>query len=127
MKIGEAEAWLRQQLESGYGPGESSSMAAMVIEHITGLSKGERLFIKDEPLDVHQQEYLAEVAQRLGKHEPVQYILGDCWFNGLKLFVDKNVLIPRPETEELVEWVVKDLAAKSPDVFTKGGTEADET
>ena len=48
-------------------------------------------------------------AERLLKHEPVQYVLNECWFYGLKFYVDKNVLIPRPETEELVDWVIRNI------------------
>ncbi|HEY6505327.1 MAG TPA: peptide chain release factor N(5)-glutamine methyltransferase, partial [Chitinophagaceae bacterium] len=47
-----------------------------------------------------------EFIKRLLAHEPVQYVLNEAWFCGLKFYVDKNVLIPRPETEELVEWVI---------------------
>jgi release factor glutamine methyltransferase len=127
MKIGEAERWLREQLMKDYGESESSVMAAMVVEYITGLSKEERLFIKSEPLSDEQLQHLTQILQRLGNHEPVQYVLGESWFGGAKFFVDKSVLIPRPETEELVEWVVADIAAKGLPVFEKGATEADAT
>ena len=57
----------------------------------------------------------------------MQYALGECHFYGLKLFVDKHVLIPRPETEELVGWIIKDVKASGKDVFKRGQFEADET
>ncbi len=60
---------------------------------------------------------------RLMNHEPIQYILGKSWFNGLELHVAPGVLIPRPETEELVEWVVKNHQHESDHVhFVDIGT-----
>ena len=47
------------------------------------------------------------------KHKPVQYVLGEAWFFKMKLFVNEHVLIPRPETEELVEWIVAELKIKN--------------
>lgn len=49
-----------------------------------------------------------KIAERLLSGEPVQYVLGEAWFRDLRLKVDKRVLIPRPETEELVEWIIQD-------------------
>jgi release factor glutamine methyltransferase len=74
-----------------------------------------------------QIEKLGLMIQRLLKHEPVQYVTGEAYFAGLKLFVDKNVLIPRPETEELVQWVISDVKASGKKVFERKQGEADAT
>jgi release factor glutamine methyltransferase len=58
-----------------------------------------------QQLDQYTNELLA--------HKPVQYVLSEAWFAGMKLYVDQNVLIPRPETEELVDLVVKDIIKDS--------------
>ncbi len=127
MKMNSAEQWLRQQLQTVYEGQEAGNIANMVLEHLTGLSRLERLTKKEEPLNVHQLHHLTEIAQRLSHNEPVQYILGKTWFAGMKLYVDKAVLIPRPETEELVEWIVNDVKQKGLNVFNKEKTGADET
>lgn len=54
-------------------------------------------------------EKIANVLSRLQKGEPVQYIAGHAWFYGLKIKVSPSVLIPRPETEELVQWLIEDV------------------
>jgi len=127
MKTGAAEQWLRQQLSTVYDESEAHNIAALVMEHITQANKLERIKKQDEPLDVHQLHHLTELERRLLQHEPVQYVLGEAWFYHMKLYVDKHVLIPRPETEELVHWIINDVKAKGLDVFEKGATDADAT
>jgi release factor glutamine methyltransferase len=127
MKTGEAEHWLWEQLKGIYDENEAAKIASMVMENISGLPRLERLKKKDEPLLVSQSHQLTEYYHCLINHEPVQYVLNEAWFYGLKLFVDNNVLIPRPETEELVDWVVKDVRKTGKDVFEKRPAEADET
>lgn len=127
MKTGEAEVWLAGQLEKLYEAGESRQMAAMVMEYLTGCNRMERMLKKEAPLADQQQQQLTEIAQRLATHEPVQYVLGEAYFGSLKLFVDKSVLIPRPETEEMVQWIVQDVKAAGKQVFDSNGTEADKT
>lgn len=127
MKTGAAEQWLRQQLRTVYDESEAATIAAMVMEHLIQANKLERIMKQDEPLTVQQLHHLTEIEQRLLQHEPVQYVLGEAWFYNLKLYVDKHVLIPRPETEELVHWIINDVKAKGLNVFERGATEADVT
>lgn len=127
MKTGEAEIWLKNELSSIYPASEAGNIADLALEHLTGLSRADRMLKRDEPFNVHQLHHLTEIHHRLLHHEPIQYALGEAWFYGMKLFVDKSVLIPRPETEELVDWIVKDIKAAGKDVFERRGAEADET
>lgn len=60
----------------------------------------------EKQLSAEQAQEQSLLLERLLTHEPVQYVLGEAWFCGLKFKVDSNTLIPRPETEELVEWVI---------------------
>ncbi|RYZ24190.1 MAG: peptide chain release factor N(5)-glutamine methyltransferase [Chitinophagaceae bacterium] len=127
MKNGEAEAWLRNRLETIYDPAESAAIAAVALEHVTGSARGERALRREEPLTPEEAAKLEETVKRLLNQEPIQYISGKAWFYGLELYVDPSVLIPRPETEELVDWIVKDLLELGLPVFDKKDTEADVT
>jgi len=127
MKIGEAEIWLRKELATIYDQREATNIASLVLETITGLPRVDRLTKKNEPLIVQQLHHLTEVHHRLLHHEPVQYALEEAHFYGLKLFVDKHVLIPRPETEELVDWIIQDVKAAHKNVFDRKENEADNT
>ncbi len=127
MKIAEAERLLKEKLSSIYDEGEARSIADLAMEHITSLSKSDRLLRKEEGLSPHQLQQWQQDTERLLQHEPVQYVMSKAWFYGMELFVNKAVLIPRPETEELVEWIVHEVRAWGKDVFEKRPTEADET
>ncbi len=127
MKIGEAERWLTNELTPFYAIDEASAISSLVLASITHSTRSERALKKEEVLVVKDLHRLTEVHHRLMQHEPVQYILGETHFHGLKLYLDKNVLIPRPETEELVEWIVADVKRNGLPVFDKKSNEADET
>ncbi len=127
MKTGEAQTWLKEQLEGIYSKGEAATITNMVLEHITGYNKTELISNKEHSLTNDQVDRLKEYSNKLKTHEPVQYILGTAWFYGMKLFVDKNVLIPRPETEELVNWIVSDVKRSGIHVFDKHNSAADLT
>ncbi len=127
MKTGEAEIWLRGRLQKLYSEGESSQMASMVMEQLTGCNRLQRMNLSEQPLREAQWNRLIEIDQRLTAHEPVQYVLGEAYFGPLKLYVDKNVLIPRPETEELVQWIAEDVKTAGKPVFEASKGKADET
>ncbi|MDB5230048.1 MAG: prmC [Chitinophagaceae bacterium] len=108
MTIGKVNSELSEVLQSIYDNREAANIASMVMEHITGLGKGERIIRKNEDLSAEQIQQFINIEHRLLEHEPVQYIIGTAWFMGLPFFVNNAVLIPRPETEELVEWIVEE-------------------
>ncbi len=106
MTLREASFFLLNNLQSLYNESESSQITDWVMEHLTGSKKTERMLYKNEVLTPDEEIKLKAITERLLQQEPVQYVLNESWFCGLKFYVDKNVLIPRPETEELVEWVI---------------------
>ena len=127
MKLFEAEQYLKEELKAIYNEQEAASIASLAAEHITGFSKTKRVSRKQDHLSALQSEQLQSHLQRLKTGEPIQYIMNKSWFCGMELYVDKNVLIPRPETEELVQWIIDDVKASGKDVFVRKAMEADET
>lgn len=93
-----------------YEEREAANIAHIIMEYLTGMSKLDRIVHKTKILSPDQNQRLKAAIEALQRHEPVQYITGSSWFYGMELLVNKNVLIPRPETEELVEWMVQDAA-----------------
>lgn len=109
MTIHLAYQQLLLQLYEIYTVREAANIADMVIEHVTGQRKIDRIIYKDLPINESQQKQLKNFTSELLLHKPVQYVLGESWFMNMKLMVNEHVLIPRPETEELVEWILKDI------------------
>lgn len=92
-----------------YNENEAAIVADLLLENICGLSRTEQISKKNLLVTEEQQVRLADGMLRLLNHEPIQYIINEAWFYGLKFYVDKNVLIPRPETEELIECIISNL------------------
>jgi len=108
MTLNEARTVLTKELKNVYETDELRNIIELVVEHITNMSRAEQVKNKIPYLTCTQLEDLDAITERLKKNEPVQYVLGEAWFAGMKFKVNKNVLIPRPETEELVDWIVKE-------------------
>jgi release factor glutamine methyltransferase len=101
---------LLAQLYEIYDSREAANIADWVIEHVTGQRKIERIIYKDLHVSAQQQQTLQTITNELLQHKPVQYVLQEAWFCNMKLYVNENVLIPRPETEELVEWIAREVS-----------------
>jgi release factor glutamine methyltransferase len=108
MTIHQAQQQLLFQLYHLYDNREAANIADWVMEHITGWKKIDRIVNKQVPLLPEKLALLEQFTQELLAHKPVQYVLHEAWFCGMPFYVDENVLIPRPETEELVEWVAEE-------------------
>jgi release factor glutamine methyltransferase len=108
MTFNEARTVLTKELKDVYDNDELKNIIDLVIEHITNMPRMEQVKNKVSYLTCEQLEHIDSITERLKLNEPVQYVLGEAWFAGMKFKVNKNVLIPRPETEELVDWVVKE-------------------
>ena len=97
------ELW--QCLTKVYDEGEAKAIARMTYEERFGLTLSDIYLGKDTQLSADNQTELEEIAKRLLQGEPIQYVLGQADFCGRTFLVNKHVLIPRPETEELCQWI----------------------
>jgi release factor glutamine methyltransferase len=90
-----------------YEAEESKEMAALVLEKYLGLKKTDLLI--NQPVEVSEDlsRELDQVIIRINHSEPVQYILNEQWFRNRRFEVNRHVLIPRPETEELIDHAIK--------------------
>lgn len=101
-------AHYRKQLSSIYDEGELKAVMHLAFEHVLGFSKTDMLTRSTENVSESDLLKLHFICKRLSKHEPIQYILGETVFYRLRFKVNPHVLIPRQETEELVDIVIKD-------------------
>lgn len=108
-KIGAITGFYKKELEELYPPEEINTFIKLAFAHYLGVSSSELVLRADETVSESELLKLYFVVKGLKKHKPVQYILGETEFYGLKFKVNKNVLIPRPETEELVDWIIKEF------------------
>lgn len=123
MTIQAAFIRVTQAIQPLYELREAQNIAHMLLEHITGLSRLDRLVHKEQALPPEQEQALEAAITALLQGQPVHYVTGRCWFYGMELTVNAHVLIPRPETEELVEWIVKEVKAagsKAPRIIDIG-------
>jgi release factor glutamine methyltransferase len=102
-------------LQQEYSLSEATSITNWVFEKMVSLKRSDILKNPDKVITPAANEIIQLALQQLLQHKPVQYVLGEAWFYNMKLKVNEHVLIPRPETEELVEQLINDRKSKLTD------------
>ena len=98
-----------EKLQTIYALDEALAITNQVFEEVL-LVKPHQIKMLNKPLSDGEEANLMDIVNRLLKHEPMQYILGNAWFYGNKFIVTPDTLIPRSETEELVELILNTVA-----------------
>ena len=115
-----AKKLIFQRLSTLYGKEELESITKLIYEKVLGLTRLQVYLNQHETISATKLVQIKEIISRLAQFEPIQYILGETEFYSLKFIVNQAVLIPRPETEELVEWIVNDYQNLSPQILDIG-------
>jgi len=108
MKIKEYRAQFIQELRPIYDAGEAESFFYLILEEKHQMKRIDLALNPDLIFSDTEIQYWNSILEQLKKEIPIQYLLGKTSFYGLEFEVNENVLIPRPETEELVEWIIRD-------------------
>lgn len=113
MKLKSIQALFQEELGAAYPREEVNSFFYRLIEHYLGLDRFVLVLEPDYRISKKAAQPLFEALTKLRQNYPLQYILGQEQFMGYELLVNEQVLIPRPETEELVRWVLTDPIGKA--------------
>ncbi|MDR2233177.1 MAG: peptide chain release factor N(5)-glutamine methyltransferase [Tannerella sp.] len=105
----ETITYIQRVLAPLYPPEEIRSLTGLILEKCCNLSRSRQIFCKDRQLSALQKKSVHAIVERLKNAEPIQYVFGETEFYGLTFEVTPAVLIPRPETEELVHRIIQDM------------------
>jgi len=114
MTLKEAYRNFLLQVQAIYSLSEATVITDWIFESVINIKKSD--LIKNTTLSITKTAHL-EITKRLREvlqHKPIQYVLGESWFYSIKLKVNEHVLIPRPETEELVQWIISVASHQPP-------------
>lgn len=112
MTISELKKSFLAELTKEYPCEEANSFFGLLTEAYLKMSRLQVALLRDKEVSKPALAKFASARERLLKHEPIQHILGETEFFNLMFQVSKDVLVPRPETEELVQWILDDLRSE---------------
>lgn len=113
MQLGELISEFRTRLTSVMDASEADAVTFRAFEDVLGIRRSDTVIRKQDKLDENTIDSMKRVLQRLEAHEPVQYVTGKAPFMEWTFEVRRDVLIPRPETEELVRWMLETIKPAS--------------
>lgn len=113
MKLAESKSYICRTIESLYPLREARRIADILLKDLLGFGATDMILHGERELSSQEELQLRQATARIAAWEPIQYVTGQAEFCGLRLEVNPSVLIPRGETEELVEWIVIDLNSAS--------------
>ena len=108
-KIGTLKEFSLQRVGEVYDARESRNIVNELFRHYLNLSSADLIVKADESISESQMLLVYKALKRIANKEPLQYVLGKAYFFGMDMHVSPAVLIPRPETEELVRWILETI------------------
>ena len=120
-KIGDIIPYFKKELCPVFEEREVVSWAYLTIEHILNYNRSECILNTNKYLKNDIVKKIHEIINQLRVNKPLQYILNEAYFYGLKLKVNTDTLIPRQETESLIEWILQDRFNSAIDIGTGSG------
>jgi len=121
MKVYNIISYFKEELIVVANEREVISWAYLIIKHVLGLSRSDTIVYANKVIGLEDFNLIRQMVHELKQNRPIQYILQETEFLGRKFKVNKHTLIPRPETEELVEWILKEDFSSALDVGTGSG------
>jgi len=115
-----AKKLIYDNLSPLYCKQEIESISKLIFEKVLGISRLQMHLNQHGTISTANLAQITEIINRLIRFEPIQYILGETEFYGLPFNVNSSVLIPRPETEELVDWIIHDCNQSNPKILDIG-------
>lgn len=113
MRLKDLQEIFHKDLDTIYGKDEVDSFFFMLTEHYYNVTRIQLALDNDSSIIKSEQNFIFKALEDLKHEKPIQYIIGETEFYGLKFKVDNNVLIPRPETEELVELIINNVTSNA--------------
>ncbi len=114
MNYSQIKKIFHQQLKEIYIENDIDSLFFIALEYVTSISKIEYILQKEEEISEEKLIELKFILEELTKNKPIQYITKNAYFYGLNFYVNDKVLIPRQETNELVDWVLMSVTHSKP-------------